>query len=250
MYDRAPVAQSPHPTASAPRYFRKFYLNRATRVTTAGGNGRPRGADRGHPAARRHSRARHPRCRMRPRPDAHRLRRIVAAGSLPRPRGQRISVRALNWSFGSVVDFRPVEPYDLVICYDVLQYLGERDAARAIANLAALSRAALYVSALTRRIGAAIATAAAPIATCICAPATLVPAPAAQALPPSRLRCMGPQERHGDRVGHGAARAVEKHTGAADDPLRFPSTQFTSAACTGSPAPVSARTSLIRQTTT
>jgi hypothetical protein len=48
-----------------------------------------------------------------------------------------------------VVDFRPVKPYDLVICYDVLQYLGERDAARAIVNLAALSRAALYVSALT-----------------------------------------------------------------------------------------------------
>jgi hypothetical protein len=36
------------------------------------------------------------------------------------------------------------------VCYDVLQYLEDRDAARAIANFANLSRAALYVSALTR----------------------------------------------------------------------------------------------------
>ena len=37
-----------------------------------------------------------------------------------------------------------------MICYDVLQYLDDRDAARAIANLAKLTRAAIYVSALTR----------------------------------------------------------------------------------------------------
>jgi len=37
-----------------------------------------------------------------------------------------------------------------VVCYDVLQYLDDRDAARAIANLATLTRSALYVSALTK----------------------------------------------------------------------------------------------------
>ncbi len=55
-----------------------------------------------------------------------------------------------HWIKGSVTDFAPRSPSDLVICYDVLQYLNDRDAARAIVNLAKLTRAALYVSALTR----------------------------------------------------------------------------------------------------
>jgi hypothetical protein len=37
-----------------------------------------------------------------------------------------------------------------VVCYDVLQYLNDRDAARALANFGRLTRTALYVSALTR----------------------------------------------------------------------------------------------------
>jgi hypothetical protein len=49
-----------------------------------------------------------------------------------------------------VVDFTARAPSDLLICYDVLQYLDDREAARAIANLAKLTRAAVYVSALTR----------------------------------------------------------------------------------------------------
>jgi hypothetical protein len=36
------------------------------------------------------------------------------------------------------------------VCYDVLQYLGDREAVRAMANLARLCRGALYFSALTR----------------------------------------------------------------------------------------------------
>jgi hypothetical protein len=36
------------------------------------------------------------------------------------------------------------------VCYDVLQYLDDRDAARALANFPRLTRAALYVSALTQ----------------------------------------------------------------------------------------------------
>ena len=47
-----------------------------------------------------------------------------------------------------MVDFKPRAPSDLAVCYDVLQYLDDRAAARAIANLANLTRAALYVSAL------------------------------------------------------------------------------------------------------
>ena len=54
-----------------------------------------------------------------------------------------------GWILGSVMDFAPSKPFDLTICYDVLQYLPDVQAARAIANFAALTRAALYVSALT-----------------------------------------------------------------------------------------------------
>ena len=54
-----------------------------------------------------------------------------------------------GWTLGSVVDFATGRPFDLVICYDVLQYLPDAEAARAIVNLSLLSRAALYVSALT-----------------------------------------------------------------------------------------------------
>lgn len=54
-----------------------------------------------------------------------------------------------DWISGSVVDFAPLKPFDLVICYDVLQYLPDAQAAGAITNLGRLSRAALYVSALT-----------------------------------------------------------------------------------------------------
>lgn len=54
-----------------------------------------------------------------------------------------------HWTLGSVVDFEARRPFDLVVCYDVLQYLNDKEAARAIANMARLSQAALYVSALT-----------------------------------------------------------------------------------------------------
>jgi len=49
-----------------------------------------------------------------------------------------------------VADYAPRHASDLVVCYDVLQYLDDRRAARAIANFARLTRAALYVCALTR----------------------------------------------------------------------------------------------------
>lgn len=50
-----------------------------------------------------------------------------------------------GWTQGSVVDHRSRYPFDLVICCDVLQYLDDRAAAKAIANLARLSRGALYL---------------------------------------------------------------------------------------------------------
>lgn len=58
--------------------------------------------------------------------------------------------RRYGWIQGSVADYVAKRPFDLVVCYDVLQYLNDREAVRALANLSVLSRAAVYVSALTR----------------------------------------------------------------------------------------------------
>jgi SAM-dependent methyltransferase len=54
-----------------------------------------------------------------------------------------------GWEHGTVDSWRSPAPFDLVICYDVVQYLDERAAARALANLGRLCRAVLYFGALT-----------------------------------------------------------------------------------------------------
>jgi SAM-dependent methyltransferase len=131
-------------------YFRKFYLNPATRVVTMG---------------EMRSRASliaallvHLQIPVRSILDAGcgigLLRRPLAA-VLPRARyvGLEFSeylCRRYGWTRGSIATYTAPEPFDLVICYDVLQYLDDTQAARAIANFRRLSRAAVYVSALTR----------------------------------------------------------------------------------------------------
>jgi SAM-dependent methyltransferase len=59
--------------------------------------------------------------------------------------------RRYGWQHGTLQDFCAKEPFDLVVCYDVLQYLSARQAAGALANLARVCRGVLYFSALTRR---------------------------------------------------------------------------------------------------
>jgi 2-polyprenyl-3-methyl-5-hydroxy-6-metoxy-1,4-benzoquinol methylase len=54
-----------------------------------------------------------------------------------------------GWRQGSVATLRTRERFDLVVCYDVLQYLGVPEARRAIANLSRVCRGALYFGALT-----------------------------------------------------------------------------------------------------
>ena len=131
-------------------YFRKYYLDAATRVTTAG---EMRGRAQLIAAILHHA------CIP--------VRRILDAGcgiGLLRkpfaevlPRARYVGLEASDylcsrfpWIKGSLVDYKPRTPSDLVVCYDVLQYLDDREAGRAIANLARLTRAAVYVSALTR----------------------------------------------------------------------------------------------------
>lgn len=55
-----------------------------------------------------------------------------------------------GWTHGSVVDFHCAGPYDLVICQGVLPYLNTADLQKALHNLGALSRGALYLEAVTR----------------------------------------------------------------------------------------------------
>ena len=55
-----------------------------------------------------------------------------------------------GWQRGDIESFRPTAPFDLVICYDVLQYLDAGAARRALGNCARLCRGVLYFTALTR----------------------------------------------------------------------------------------------------
>jgi len=55
-----------------------------------------------------------------------------------------------GWQCGRIEEYRARQPFDLLICYDVLQYLDARPAAAALANFARLCRGILYFSALTR----------------------------------------------------------------------------------------------------
>jgi 2-polyprenyl-3-methyl-5-hydroxy-6-metoxy-1,4-benzoquinol methylase len=59
--------------------------------------------------------------------------------------------RRHGWTQGSVATHVAKQPYDLVVCHDVLQYLDDASAAVAVRNLARLSRGAMYLSVLTDR---------------------------------------------------------------------------------------------------
>jgi SAM-dependent methyltransferase len=54
-----------------------------------------------------------------------------------------------GWQQGTLQTLSVRQRYELVICYDVMQYLGAADARRAIAKLAKVCRGALYFGALT-----------------------------------------------------------------------------------------------------
>ncbi len=56
-----------------------------------------------------------------------------------------------GWEHGRSEEYRSASAFDLVVCYDVLQYLEAAAAARALGNFGRLCRGVLYFSALTRR---------------------------------------------------------------------------------------------------
>jgi SAM-dependent methyltransferase len=130
-------------------YFRKFYLNPETRVVTP--------AEMLNRASVIAAILRHAQISVHSILDAGcgiGLLRKPFAKVMPRAKYTGLEnsdylCKRFGWKKGSVADFVPRQPFDLVVCYDVLQYLDDKQAARALLNMASLSRAALYVSALT-----------------------------------------------------------------------------------------------------
>jgi len=58
--------------------------------------------------------------------------------------------RKHGWVQASAATFQGERPFDLVVCYDVLQYLETREAAAALRNLARLCRGVLHFGVLTQ----------------------------------------------------------------------------------------------------
>ena len=59
--------------------------------------------------------------------------------------------RELGWEKGSIVDYQAPEPFDLVVCQGVLQYVSDAECKAAIDNIATLCSQALYLEVLTRQ---------------------------------------------------------------------------------------------------
>ena len=55
-----------------------------------------------------------------------------------------------GWQHANIETYKPPAPFDVVVCYDVMQYLDSGRADRAIANFGKLCRGVLYFTALTR----------------------------------------------------------------------------------------------------
>ncbi|HSY07452.1 MAG TPA: class I SAM-dependent methyltransferase [Steroidobacteraceae bacterium] len=59
--------------------------------------------------------------------------------------------RRFGWERGLIEAYQAPAPFDLVVCYDVLQYLDDKRAGAALANFARLCRGVLYCTVLTRQ---------------------------------------------------------------------------------------------------
>ena len=78
------------------------------------------------------------------------LRRLLPRAHYVALESSEYLCRRYGWERGRIETYRATAPFDLVICYDVLQYLEAAAARRAIANFGRLCRGVLYFSALTR----------------------------------------------------------------------------------------------------
>ena len=132
-----------------PAFYQRFYANPRTRVTTQGEMARRAGV-----VAALVAHLDLP------------VRRILDAGcglgwmrrpllkAFPRAVYEGLEVsehlcKRLGWINESLAAYKPRARFDIVICHDVLQYLADHEARRALANLGRLCRGALYFHAPT-----------------------------------------------------------------------------------------------------
>jgi SAM-dependent methyltransferase len=78
------------------------------------------------------------------------LKRLLPRASYLGLESSEYLCRRYGWVQGRIEEYRSRAPFDLVICYDVLQYLPAEAAERALANFGRLCRGVLYFTALTR----------------------------------------------------------------------------------------------------
>jgi SAM-dependent methyltransferase len=78
------------------------------------------------------------------------LRRLLPRAHYVALESSEYLCRRYGWRHGRIEDYRARAPFDLVICYDVLQYLPGAAAQRALGNFTRLCRGVLYFTALTR----------------------------------------------------------------------------------------------------
>jgi SAM-dependent methyltransferase len=78
------------------------------------------------------------------------LRRLLPQAHYVALESSEYLCRRYGWVHGRIEEYRARAPFDLVICYDVLQYLEAGAAVRALANFGCLCRGVLYFTALTR----------------------------------------------------------------------------------------------------
>ena len=76
--------------------------------------------------------------------------RAAARDLWPRARYRGLEIsdylcRRYGWTCASIVDYKPGQQFDLIVCQSVLQYLSDHDAARAIETLSTLARGAVYL---------------------------------------------------------------------------------------------------------
>jgi len=77
------------------------------------------------------------------------LRRLLPRAHYVALESSAYLCRRYGWFHGRIEEYRARTPFDLVICYDVLQYLEDAAARRALANFGRLCRGVLYFTALT-----------------------------------------------------------------------------------------------------
>jgi SAM-dependent methyltransferase len=78
------------------------------------------------------------------------LRRLLPRAQYVGLESSEYLCRRFGWELGRIEQYRVRAPFELLICYDVLQYLDDAAAARALANFGRLCHGVLYFSALTR----------------------------------------------------------------------------------------------------